>query len=165
MDWVYKNKVFDPSGKPEAYGFVYKLYYEPIDKRSYNGIPYVYYGKKALWSKETKPALKSGEVRDGFKRIHKNIKRKRTPLDVRMKESSWRTYDSSIKSDISHLELVQKEIIEFGMCEQAIGFMELREIINADFPYDEYLLNKNIAGKYYDNVYEAKGEWLKWKDK
>ena len=144
LNWEYKDGTL--SEVPDnAYGFIYLIEYEDD-----NGNVYTYYGKKQFYSYISFEPLKNGSKRDNhFKFKSKNIKGKRVTKEIVRKESNWKTYNGSLKTDIANLRIINKEILR--ICDSAIDltyweefYLHINEVL-----FDKYNLNMNIAGKYF----------------
>lgn len=140
MNWKYKDVdvLSIPVG---SYGFVYEIIYS-------NG--YRYIGKKSFYSIETLSALKSGIVREGATRIHKNVKGKRVPYDVIKKESKWKSYTGSCKDPIvKQLKVIRKNILGIYPDKINLTYGEVEHQILNDVLRKDIYLNSNIAGSFY----------------
>ena len=132
-----------------------------------------YIGKKSTTKVVTKLALKSGEVRDGATRIHKNVtvgedgkvvvskkdkalarkrglKAKRTAFDTWTEEGSWKTYCSSSDE--------VRELVEAGHTPVRTILRLCSSVKEASYFENKYLyetfanrnvLNKNVSGTFY----------------
>ena len=123
-----------------VYGFIYEITF--IDGM-------IYIGKKNLYSIRTLPALKSGKVREGAERIHRNTgKGFRKAFDVVKIESNWKVYCGS------HAECKiripkQREILQYAFNKLELTYLEAKYLfINEVLERDDYI-NDNILGSFY----------------
>ena len=123
-----------------AYGFIYEITF--IDNMKY-------IGKKNLYSIRTLPALKSGKVREGAEKIHRNTgKGFRKAFDVVKIESNWKVYCGS------HAECKiripkQREILHYAFNKLELTYLEAKYLfINEVLERDDYI-NDNILGSFY----------------
>ena len=138
MKWIYKDKKVEIL--PEnVYGFVYILHLKD-DKK--------YIGKKNVYEEKTLPALKSGEIREGARRIGKNIKGKREYFDIVTKESNWKEYAGSSK-DINSEDVIGKEILEFSYSKRQLTYLEVKYQFKFNVLEDENFINKSILNKFF----------------
>lgn len=142
--WVYNGKPVTelPS---YVYGFIYLIHYT-------NGQKYV--GKKKIISEITKPALKSGKIREGAKRIGKNKNGKRVYYDIVTKQNNWREYEGS-SMETSGLEISKKEILHLVSNKRTLTYLEMVEQVKRDVLFNDEYLNLNIGGLYYDNALDG----------
>ena len=138
-DWYYKGEIYNPDFPVNYYGFIYLLEYD-------NGMKYI--GKKSFWKTKTLPPLKGK-------------KRKRRS----MVESDWRTYTGSSKEIPTDVKLLHRDILVMANGKQHLSYMEENFLHRADVPLSEEYFNKNIAGRYFDNVDRKVGEWIKYYEK
>lgn len=143
MNWTHDNTPYTDNIY-NHYGYIYCITYTDSTK---------YVGKKNFYKKMTLPALKSGEIRPGAERIHKNINRKRKPLDVLYKESDWKTYNGSSKLTEGK-EIQSKEILCFANSKRHLTYLEVKYLFILEVLESDAYLNENILGKFYNNVLE-----------
>lgn len=126
MEWKYLNEEITevPDGMT---GFIYEIGYD-------NGMKYI--GKKSFYSKITKPPLK------GAKRVRKVIK-----------ESNWRKYIGSSKEVHTELNIAYKKVLFLCCTVRETTYMEVKALFAVDAIFNEKYFNKNIGGKYFDNVH------------
>jgi len=160
INWTYEGEVV--TEMPEGvFGFIYKLTYEDNT---------MYIGRKNMESVRTIPALKSGIVRDGATRVHKNVlidedgkivvskkdkkearkrglKAKRMPYDTLVSGSDWLTYEGS--HDKPDSKLVKKEILTIALTKIQATYRELEHLVKNDVLFREDYLNKQINNLFY----------------
>ena len=139
VEWTYKGEKYNPTFPIDSYGFIYKLIYD-------DGKMYI--GKKSFWRLKTLQPLKGK-------------KRKRRS----MVESDWRKYEGSSKEIPKEVKLISKEIIEFANGKQHLSYLEEKYLHSVGIPINENFYNKNIAGRYFDNVERRAGDWVKYYEK
>ena len=149
MDWIVKdcnNGDYPLTTVPkDMYGFIYVLVFE-------SGKHYI--GKKTFWSTKTLPSLKNGTVRPKAERIGKNVNGKRKYFDVVKSESNWKPYTSSAKDIPKEDKLVGKYILKFAHKKQLLSYLEDKELFAVDACANPMYYNKNISGRYYDNIFK-----------
>lgn len=138
----YDTVPFDEQFPFNHYGFIYELEFK------HNGEYYYYLGKKSFWSLKTLPPLKGQK------------KKRRS-----MVESNWKTYKGSSKEIPKDAELVGRYILDFADSKVHLTYLEVKHMFERDVLLSEYYYNKNILGKFYDNVARRAGEWIKWYEK
>lgn len=138
-EWEYKGEKFNPDFPINHYGFIYKIVYD-------NDM--VYLGKKSFWKTKTLQPLK------GYKRKRRS-----------MVESDWRTYKGSTKEIPDDVNLIYKEILMFADSKVHLTYLETKTLLENKVPLNDKFYNKNVLGKFYDNVDRRVGEWIKWYEK
>ena len=127
MNWILNGEEIDSIPISTAYGFTYKILYT-------DGT--YYYGKKAFVKQVRLKPRKTDRV---------NAKR------IVWKESDWKKYSGSSKEAIGK-EIEEKEIFELAVSKRALTYLEAKLLFISNALFDENCLNKNILGKFYDNV-------------
>lgn len=136
MIWLKDGIEFNkiPENK---YGFIYLITYKSGKK---------YIGKKSFFSFKILPPLK------GNKRRRKVIR-----------ESNWKMYLGSSKEIPRTDKPIRKEILSLSNSKQHLSYEEEKYLFMFDVLFSDDYYNKNIAGKYFDNVDKVAGEYLKYK--
>lgn len=142
VNWTYDGKDYNPSFPIDSYGFIYEIEFE------YDGESFYYIGKKSFWKQKTLPPLK------GY------VRKRRS-----MVESDWRTYCGSSKEIPKTAELKSRTILEFANSKVHLTYLEVKHMMDNDVLLDSTYYNKNILGKFFDNVDRRAGEWVKWYEK
>ena len=135
MNWFRdEEEVVNPPKK--AIGFVYMIEFNSGDK---------YLGKKNLYSRRK---------RNFGKKEISLIKDKRRKLyEMVVKESNWRTYESSngdVKQRIKNGECHTKTILEWAYTPKQLTYLEIKCMFNEDVlnPKGNWL-NDNVLGKFF----------------
>lgn len=149
IPWIYKDNVLDPSDTLYGYGFVYKITYLSPDN-----IEYTYYGKKNLFSIETKSNPSKEEtalkyIKDGYTKIGFNLNGKRMFKFQKKVKSNWFKYNGSGKHIPKDFKIVSKEILVIELTSVNLSFREAEILFKNNVLFDKYNLNYNIAGKFY----------------
>ncbi len=142
MNWIYKEQeITSVDQLPDnAYGFIYCITYD-------DGTAYI--GKKNLYTYSVLPMLKNGKLRnENSIIIHKNIDRKRTPLEQLIKESNWKKYNSSSKL-VTDKVPVKKEIIDIAISKRQLTYLEVKHQFILEVLENELFLNDNISGRFF----------------
>ena len=143
MSWYYKNEIITSENLPEnAVGFVYLI--TNLTKKELGNEPYLYIGKKSLYSETTKTLGKRAIAQLKDKRSSKKIKI--------VKESNWSNYNGSNKElllDISSGDKVKRTILEFCYSKTQLTYAETRALFCNDVLEDNRYYNSNILGKFY----------------
>ena len=133
--WIY-NDSFLSEIPADKYGFVYELEFKSGMK---------YRGKKSFFSFVTLPPLK------GSRKKRKVIK-----------ESNWARYVSSCKDIPSSDKVISKKILALANSKQHLSYLEDKFLFEVDACINDLYYNKNISGRYYDNVANIVGDFLKF---
>ena len=139
--WQYRGKEITDSDVPaDAIGFVYKI--ERTDGK-------IYIGKKLLTS--------TRKSKLGVRAIKKQVeeytdKRRIKKVQVKVKESNWKTYNSSNKELAAEIkeqpELFRKTIIEWCWSKKHLSYMEEKmQHLYGVLEIDNW--NDNIGGRYF----------------
>ena len=116
-----------------VYGFIYRITYS-------NGTMYI--GKKSVKSYIKKPLTKKELALVTDKRMKK--------YKMIEKESNWRTYNGSCKSEaIKKLDIVSKEIIHICNTKLDLSYWETFYLMGVNVLFDEKYHNSNVGGLYY----------------
>ena len=124
--WLYRDKEVHCHNdlSPECTNFVYIIEYT-------NG--QVYYGKKTVRSIRKRPPLK-GKKRN-----------RRINVDL-----PFKNYEGS-SEHTEGLIIKSKEILYQCSTKKAATYLEMAIMVHHDALFDDMCLNKNIAGKHFDN--------------
>ena len=144
MKWLFlDNEIKEPIN--DIYGFVYLLEFKDEE----NNIKY-YIGKKNFFEYKELKALNNGKKRNGhIKFINHRKDGKLVKYELIKKESNWKEYTGSIKSDISDLKLVEKTILMFAESKRHLTYLEAKMLFKFDVLENEEFLNENILGKFF----------------
>jgi len=142
MKWLFLGSEFKEPTK-EDYGFIYKLTFR--DKET-GDIKY-YIGKKNFWFLHCKKALLKDKKRDGHVKFIN--KRKLGKHEIFIKESDWKTYEGSFKTDRTNLELFEKEILLFAKSKRHLTYLETRTLFEYRVLESDTFINENILNKFF----------------
>lgn len=140
--WRYKGSYLTEPWK-DAYGFVYIIHLK-ADPGTF------YIGQKSFWS-ITNPKVSKKRSNELYK--GKGAKPKR---EKKIKESNWRSYNSSSKEVCSLInELGQEafgfEILDFGKNKSHLSYLEAKYIIETNALFEEGCLNQWLSLKVHKN--------------
>jgi hypothetical protein len=144
MDWTYEDEVVEelPEG---IYGFIYELTF--LDDKN---VEYKYIGKKSCFSVNKLPALKSGEVRDGATRTHRNKNGKRIYYDIIRKEAKWKEYEGSSEFT-TNMTVTSKKILRFCVSKRELTYREVYYQFKYDVLENPDYLNACINNQFFRN--------------
>lgn len=136
MDWIVDEK--DLPG--DYYGFIYKI--TNLD----NGK--IYIGRKNFYTKRKR--------RFGKREIAKMEDKRARKWEWVIKESNWKTYNSSskeLKKDIKNGAKIKKEILHLVKDENKMVYYETKyQFIHSVLEKGSY--NRNILGRFYRTIFE-----------
>ena len=139
LKWIYKGIELNEPIEHLGYGFVYMIRYT-------DGT--YYYGKKAMWSTvRMKPTQAQLAIRKNYKRVV-------------TKPNDWKKYTGSTAASKGKT-IHSKHVLSIAVSKVHLSYLEYGLLFQEEVLMDEVCLNGNIGGKFYDNVLEPKGEWLK----
>ena len=146
MDWVIRKGARYPEilTPPEgAVGFIYMIHFTDYDKS--------YIGRKSFWSSRKRKFGKRESALVTDKRKKK--------YEIVIKESNWRTYNSSnldVRSRIACGDKHVKIILDIAYSKKQLSYMEERALFSNKVLETDNFINDNIAGRYFtkDAIWE-----------
>lgn len=154
MSWKYKEVVIESIDDlpDDVYGFVYLIVNKSQEER--NRLleieePYMYIGKKSIWSERTKKL--------GKKELEARVDKRYSKKKKVRRESDWLTYTGSNDTLNDRVELgddVEKKILVLCYSKRGLTYQEERMLFLENVLGDWRYLNNNIAGRFFRNCIE-----------
>lgn len=147
--WIYnRNKVQAIDDIPEGcYGFIYLITnHSQMERNIRDGLeePYLYIGKKSLWSETN--------VRKGKRELAQMTDKRGSKKKKLRKESNWLTYNSSNDRLIAAIEegdVVTKEILMYCYSKRSLTYQEEKALYVSEVLEKWQYLNYNISGRHF----------------